>query len=114
MKIPVYTARATATNEAPGRRFSVRKDPTPYIKAELAKGEVAEAFFGAASEYAGQRLKMIYETQYNEAALRIEEEMRQATYDFEKDRDFGNILDGKNKWGQRMDAIRNDVFNLIF
>lgn len=113
MKIPVYTARATATNEAPGRRFSVRKDPTPYIKAELAKGEVAEAFFGAASEYAGQRLKMIYETQYNEAALRIEEEMRQATYDFEKDRDFGNILDGKNKWGQRMDAIRNDVLTQI-
>lgn len=113
MKIPVYTARATATNEAPGRRFSVRKDPTPYIKAELAKGEVAEALFGAASEYAGQRLKMIYETQYNEAALRIEEEMRQATYDFEKDKDFGNILDGKNKWGQRMDAIRNDVLTQI-
>lgn len=41
MRIPVYTARAQATNEAPGRRFSVRMDPNPYIKAELAKGEVA-------------------------------------------------------------------------
>ena len=109
VRIPVYTARAQATNEAPGRRFSVRMDPTPYIKAELAKGEVATALAEAAGDFATQRIKMINETQYNEAALRIEEEMRQAVYDFEKDKDFGNILDGKNKWGQRMDAIKNDV-----
>lgn len=109
MKIPIYTARAQATNEAPGRRFSVRMDPNPYIKAELAKGEVATALTESASAFTAQRIKMINETQYNQAALRIEEEMRQAVYDFEKDKDFGNILDGKNKWGQRMDAIKNDV-----
>ena len=109
MRIPVYTSGAQATNEAPGRRFSVRMDPNPYIKAELAKSEVAGALAEAAGDFATQRIKMINETQYNEAALRIEEEMRQAVYDFEKDRDFGNILDGKNKWGQRMDAIKNDV-----
>ena len=109
MRIPVYTSGAQATNEAPGRRFSVRMDPNPYIKAELAKGKVGAALAEAAGDFATQRIKMINETQYNEAALRIEEEMRQAVYDFEKDKDFGNILDGKNKWGQRMDAIKNDV-----
>ena len=113
MRIPVYKSEIRATSDAPGRRFSVRKDATPYIRAELAKGEIAEALLGAASDFAGQRIKMINEKQYNDAALRIEEEMRQASYDLQKDTDFDNILDGENKWGQRMDAIRDDILPTV-
>ena len=36
MQIPKYTARVQRTNEMAGRRFSVRKNADPFIRAELA------------------------------------------------------------------------------
>ena len=113
MRIPVYRSEVRPSNEAPGKRFSVRKDASPYIRAELEKGKVLKEAAEAAGDFALQRQKIIVQQQYNDAALRIEEEMRNATYDLSNDDDFGNILQGENKWQQRMEAIKNEVFDTI-
>ena len=113
MQIPKYTARVQRTNEMPGRRFSVRKNAEPFIRAELAKGEARSALFQQAGEFAAQRAEMIATSQYNEAAVSIEEGMRQAMSDFSKDGDVRNILDQKNKWGQRMKKLRSDVLSTV-
>lgn len=113
MLIPKYTARVQRTNEMPGRRFSVRKNAEPFVRAELAKGEALSALFQQAGEFAAQRAEMIATSQYNEAAVAIEEGMRQAMSDFSKDGDVRNILDQKNKWGQRMKKLRSDVLSTV-
>lgn len=113
VRVPVYTAQGRATDEAPGRRFSVRMDATPFVNAELRKGEIFSELADQANAFAQQRIKMINEQQYNDAALRIEEEMRQATYDLGKDNDYRNVLDGKNKWGQTMERIKTDVLSMV-
>ena len=75
MRIPTYTARTQRTNDMPGKRFSVRKNAEPFVRAELAKGEVAASLFDTAGEFAIQRREMIAAQQFNEAALKIEEDI---------------------------------------
>ena len=53
------------------------------LRAELAKGEVASALFDTAV-IAIQRREMIASQQFNEAALRIEEEVSKATSELSK------------------------------
>ena len=113
MRIPTYTARTQRTNDMPGKRFSVRKNAEPFVRAELAKGEVAAALLDTAGEFAIQRRDMIASQQFNQAALQIEEEMRDAMLDLSKEQDFTNVLDGKNLWGQRMDKIRRDIIKTV-
>nr|BAR33098.1 hypothetical protein [uncultured Mediterranean phage uvMED] len=112
-QIPRYTARVQRSNEMPGRRFSVRKNAEPFVRAELAKGEVTSGLLSAAGEFAAQRAEMIATSQYNEAAVSIEEGMRQAMSDFSKDGDVRNILDQKNKWGQRMKKLRAETLSTV-
>tara|TARA_Y100000592_G_scaffold27358_1_gene43474 strand:+ start:126 stop:1982 length:1857 start_codon:yes stop_codon:yes gene_type:complete len=113
MRIPTYTARTQRTSDMPGKRFSVRKNAEPFVRAELAKGEVAASLLDTAGEFAIQRRDMIASQQFNQAALQIEEEMRDAMLDLSKEQDFTNVLDGKNLWGQRMDRIRRDIIKTV-
>ena len=113
MRIPVYTARTQRSNEMPGKRFDVRKNAEPFVRAELQKGQAQAALFDQASEFAAQRLEMLATTEYNNAAVKIEENMRQALSDFQNDNDVRNIIDGKNKWSQRMKTLRSDVISGI-
>lgn len=113
MRIPTYTARTQRTNDMPGKRFSVRKNAEPFVRAELAKGEVAASLFDTAGEFAIQRREMIAAQQFNEAALKIEEEVANATDELARSRDYGNVLDGKNLWGQRMDRIRSEIISTV-
>ena len=113
MRIPTYTARTQRSNEMPGKRFNVRKNAEPFVRAELAKGEVAASLFDTAGEFAIQRRDMIASHQFNEAALKIEEEVANATSELSKSRDYGNVLDGKNLWGQRMNKIRSEIISTV-
>jgi len=113
MKIPLFTARVQRSNETPGKRFSVRKNAEPFVRAELAKGEARSALLQQAGEFAAQRAEMIATSQYNEATVAIEDGMRQAMSDFSKDGDVRNILDQKNKWGQRMKKLRAETLSTL-
>ena len=113
MRIPTYTARTQRSNEMPGKRFNVRKNAEPFVRAELARGEVAASLFDTAGEFAIQRRDMIASHQFNEAALKIEEEVANATSELSKSRDYGNVLDGKNLWGKRMNKIRSEIISTV-
>ena len=97
----------------PGKRFNVRKNAEPFVRAELQKGQAQIALLDQASEFSAQRLEMLATTEYNNAAVKIEENMRKALSDFQKDNDVRNIIDGKNKWSQRMKTLRSDVISSI-
>ncbi len=113
MKIPTYTNRAEASNDAPGRSFASRMNATPFIQAALAEGKVVGALSAEVGEYALQRQKMIANAEYNNNALALEESIREATFDLSKSSDLGNIFQGGNLWQKRMDRIRKDVLGNI-
>ena len=113
MKIPTYTNRAEASNDAPGRSFASRMNATPFIQAALAEGKVVGALSAEVGAYALQRQKMIANAEYNNNALALEESIREATFDLSKSSDLGNIFQGGNLWQKRMDRIRRDVLGNI-
>ena len=113
MKIPTYTNRAQASNDAPGRSFASRMNATPFIQAALAEGKVVGALSAEVGAYALQRQKMIANAEYNNNALALEESIREATFDLSKSSDLGNIFQGGNLWQKRMDRIRKDVLGNI-
>lgn len=113
MKIPTYTNKARASNDAPGRPFGSRMNATPFIQAALAEGKVVGALSAEVGAYALQRQKMIANAEYNNNALAIEESIREATFDLSKSSDIGNIFQGGNLWQKRMDRIRKDVLGNI-
>jgi len=113
MKIPTYTNRAQASNDAPGRSFASRMNATPFIQAALAEGKVVGALSAEVGAYALQRQKMIANAEYNNNALALEESIREATFDLSKSSDLGNIFQGSNLWQKRMDRIRKDVLGNI-
>ena len=115
MRIPVYRSKATRNVIAPGvqRRGTVRMNPTLMAQAELQKAApLSEAFQGAA-QFAKARYEASQEAQYNEAALAIEEGMREAARTFGKTADIYNVLDGDNNWSNSMQELRDATIGSI-
>lgn len=109
MKIPVYRSRAISQQIRPGSplRGTVRMNPQAMAQAELAKAEPMKALLDGAQQFATARWQASQEAQYNEAALAIEEGMREAEYTLGKSTDIYNVLDGDNNWQNSMDELRN-------
>jgi len=63
--------------------------------------------FDGAAQFANARWQASQEAQYNEAALAIEEGMREAEYTLGKSTDIYNVLDGENNWQSSMDELRD-------
>ena len=111
MKIPVYRSTAQLGTVTPGAqlRGMVRKNPEAIARSEMAKAAPASAFFENASQFAATVWQASQEAQFNEAALAVEEGMREAERTLSKTRDIYNVLDGKNMWQSSMDEIRDKV-----
>jgi len=109
MKIPVYRSRAISQQIRPGSplRGTVRMNPQAMAQAELAKAEPMKALLDGAQQFATARWQASQEAQYNEAALAIEEGMREAEYTLGKSTDIYNVLDGKNNWQSSMNELRD-------
>ena len=109
MKIPVYRSRAISQQVRPGTplRGTVRMNPQAMAQAELAKAEPMKALLDGAQQFATARWQASQEAQYNEAALAIEEGMREAEYTLGKSTDIYNVLDGENNWQSSMDELRD-------
>ena len=109
MKIPRYTSRAISQQIRPGTplRGTVRMNPQAMAQAELAKAEPMKALLDGAQQFATARWQASQEAQYNEAALAIEEGMREAEYTLGKSTDIYNVLDGENNWQNSMDELRD-------
>lgn len=113
MRIPIYRSRAAATSEAPGRAINARMRGDVFAKAELQKASVGQELVSAVGEYAKIRFQAAQEAQYNEAALAIEEGMREAERTLGNTTDIYNVLDGKNLWEQNMKELRNATVSSV-
>ena len=110
MRIPVYNASATATREAPGQSLRARMNATPFIQAELRKGEVLQTAAQAAGEYANARYKVQVENDLNEAMLGAQETLRTRRDELAKSTDYNRVLDGDNPiWNQETAQIKNEL-----
>ena len=110
MRIPVYNANATATREAPGQSLRARMNATPFIQAELRKGEVLQTAAQAAGEYANARYKVQVENDLNEAMLGAQETLRTRRDELAKSSDYNRVLDGDNPiWNQETAQIKNEL-----
>ena len=115
MKIPVYRSRAISQQVRPGSplRGTVRMNPQAMAQAELAKAEPMKALLDGAQKFANARWQASLEAQYNEAALAIEEGMREAEYTLGKSTDIYNVLDGENNWQSSMNELRDATISSV-
>jgi hypothetical protein len=114
MKIPEYTAQATVTREAPGRRITARQSPSAMAQAELDKQKPMDAALRAAGEYAKTRYNIQTENNLNDALLDAQEALRERRKELEKDPDYNNILDGDNPiWNKETDQLKRDLLKKV-
>jgi len=110
MRIPLYTAQSRATNEAPGRSITARKNVQLAAQTELAKAAPFSAFADEVSEYAKERYKTVRNNLLAEADIAAEEALFKLRNDLEKTRDYNNILDGDNpRWMSGSNAVKEEI-----
>ena len=114
MKIPVYTAQASVTREAPGRQIRARQSPSAMAQAEMDKSKPFRAALQAAGDYAQTRYKIQTENNLNEALLDAQEALRERRKELEKDPDYNNILDGDNPiWNRETDQLKRELLKKV-
>lgn len=115
MRIPVYRSQYSRREISPGvqRRGTVRMNPQLMAQAELQKAGPLSAAFEGAQQFAQARWQASQEAQYNEAALAIEEGMREAEYTLGKSTDIYNVLDGENNWQSSMSELRDATIGSV-
>ena len=109
MRIPVYRSQTQLSDRAPGARITARMNPTPFVNAELQKGNVLTAAIQEAEKYTNMRYKMLVETQKNEAIFAAKEQLMQLSDTLSKSRDIGNIFDGELKYQQGVKQIQDSL-----
>lgn len=115
MRIPVYRSKAISRETMPGRelRGTVRRSPRAEAQYELDKAAPMLAAFEGVTKFAAARWQASQEAQFNEAALAIEEGMREAEYTLSKTKDIYNVLDGDNLWQNSMDELRDATISSV-
>ncbi len=113
-KIPVYTATASVTREAPGRQIRARQSPSAMAQAELDKAKPMQAALQAAGDYAKTRYNIQTENNLNDALLDAQEALRERRKELEKDPDYNNILDGDNPiWNRETDQLKRELLKKV-
>lgn len=115
MRIPVYRSRAISRETMPGTelRGTVRRNPRAEAQFEMDKAAPMLAAFEGVTKFAAARWQASQEAQFNEAALAIEEGMREAEYTLSKTKDIYNVLDGDNLWQNSMDELRDATISSV-
>jgi hypothetical protein len=114
-RIPVYRSRAISRETMPGTelRGTVRRNPRAEAQFEMDKAAPMLAAFEGVTKFAAARWQASQEAQFNEAALAIEEGMREAEYTLSKTKDIYNVLDGNNLWQNSMDELRDVTISSV-
>jgi len=115
MRIPVYRSKAISRETMPGTelRGTVRRNPRAEAQFEMDKAAPMLAAFEGVTKFAAARWQASQEAQFNEAALAIEEGMREAEYTLSKSKDIYNVLDGENLWQSSMDELRDVTISSV-
>lgn len=111
MRIPTYRGQAQITTQAPGQSFTARKNPNPFIKEALAKGNMQAELFSQAASYAATQRKIIVEARKNEAILGAKEAMMELSDAFLNDNQPYDIFepDGTGRWDKETRDIKNKL-----
>jgi hypothetical protein len=94
-------------------RGTVRRNPRAEAQFEMDKAAPMLAAFEGVTKFAAARWQASQEAQFNEAALAIEEGMREAEYTLSKTKDIYNVLDGDNLWQNSMDELRDATISSV-
>jgi len=114
MKIPLYQAQVSPTNEAPGQQFRTRYNPNLAANAELAKGKPLNAALTEIGEFARVRYELARDNLLNEVTLATDEKMSEAFKEMSESRDFNRVLDGDNPlWTQKMTTLKSELKNTL-
>ena len=84
MRIPTYRGQAQITTQAPGASFTARKNPNPFVKQAVAKGDMQAELFSQAASYAATQRKIKVEARKNEAILGAKEAMMERAVGIKK------------------------------
>ena len=114
MKIPLYQAQVSPTNEAPGQQFRTRYNPNLAANAELAKGKSLSTALTEIGEFAKVRYELARDNLLNEVTLATDEKMAEAFKEMSESRDFNRVLDGDNPlWTQKMTTLKSELKNTL-
>ena len=114
MKIPLYQAQVSPTNEAPGQQFRTRYNPNLAANAELAKGKPLSTALTEIGEFARVRYELARDNLLNEVTLATDEKMSEAFKEMSESRDFNRVLDGENPlWTQKMTTLKSELKNTL-
>ena len=115
MIIPTYRVQAQITTQAPGQSFTARKNPNPFIKEAVAKGDMQAELFSQAANYASTQRKIKVEARKNEAILGAKEAMLQLSDAFLNDNQPYDIFepDGTGRWDKETKDIKNKLRSKI-
>tara|TARA_R100000654_G_scaffold27724_5_gene52044 strand:+ start:3532 stop:5325 length:1794 start_codon:yes stop_codon:yes gene_type:complete len=115
MRIPTYRAQGQITTQAPGASFTARKNPNPFVKQAVAKGDMQAELFSQAASYAATQRKIKVEARKNEAILGAKEAMLQLSDAFLNDNQPYDIFepDGTGRWDQETKDIKNKLRSKI-
>ena len=114
MKIPLYQAQVSPTNEAPGQQFRTRYNPNLAANTELAKGKPLSTALTEIGEFARVRYELARDNLLNEVTLATDEKMAEAFKEMSESRDFNRVLDGDNPlWTQKMTTLKSELKNTL-
>ena len=115
MRIPVYRSRAQRPGEAPGRPITARMRAEPFVRAELARGEVIGEAMDQVANYALMRHKAAVEVQMSESLLAAEEEMRNFSREMQNATDLQAVFkpDGSGMWAETTVEMRERLADRI-
>tara|TARA_R100000654_G_scaffold3332_7_gene11371 strand:+ start:5809 stop:7572 length:1764 start_codon:yes stop_codon:yes gene_type:complete len=111
MRIPTYRSQTQITTEAPGRSFTARKNPNPFIQQAQAKGNMQAQLFSQAASYAQTQRKIKVEALKNEAILGAKEAMMELSDAFLNDNQPYDIFneDGTGRWDKETNDIKKKL-----
>lgn len=113
MRIPVYRSQTQLSDRAPGARITARMNPTPFVNAELQKGNVVTEAANQALKYSQERYKAIVEAQRNEALFGAKEKLLQASFSLGNSDDIYNVFDGEKKYDVTVKKIFEDSLKAV-
>jgi len=115
MRIPTYRGQAQITTQAPGQSFTARKNPNPFVRQAVAKGNMQAELFSQAASYAATQRKIKVEARKNEAILGAKEAMLQLSDAFLNDNQPYDIFepDGTGRWDKETKDIKNKLRSKI-
>lgn len=109
MRIPLYRAQSTPTNEAPGQPIRARMRMEPFVNEALSRGAVVGEALNQIGKYAAMRYEAAVEAQLSEKLLGAEAALREKAREMEASSDPYSVFDTDNRWERETEAVKAEL-----